>query len=72
MDSLADLYQKWLADKHAGVVYHLMGWLTSRDEVSGPFSSRHNASQAAELAGAYCKEQGWDGEPDMKGLKPGP
>lgn len=57
----------------SGVVYHFLGWLTSREQVSGPFSGSHNASQAAELASAYCEEQGWArGEPHMEDLKPGP
>lgn len=34
-----------------------MGWLTSRDEVSGPFSSRH--SPEVELLKQFCEAQGW-------------
>ncbi len=44
----------------AGAIYAFMGWLTSRYEVSGPFSAKHEASQAAELVGKFCKMQGWD------------
>lgn len=40
-------------------LFLFMGWLTSREEVSGPFSSKHDASQAAKLVGEYCKIQGW-------------
>ena len=40
-------------------LFAFMGWLTSSDFVSGPFSSRHSASQAAELVGLYYKQQGW-------------
>jgi hypothetical protein len=43
----------------ASAVFGFMGWLTTRDEVSGPFSMRHKANQAAELAGRYCQVQGW-------------
>jgi hypothetical protein len=35
------------------------GWLTSRDEVSGPFSARHNAAEMARLTGMFCDAQGW-------------
>jgi hypothetical protein len=35
------------------------GWLTSRDEVTGPFSARHNAGQMARLTGMFCDAQGW-------------
>jgi hypothetical protein len=34
-----------------------MGWLTSRDEVSGPFSSRHDPS--VDLIRQFCEAQGW-------------
>ncbi len=44
----------------AGAIYAFMGWLTSRYEVSGPFSAKHNASQAAELVAKFCKMQGWE------------
>lgn len=44
----------------AGALYAFMGWLTSRDPVSGPFSARHKAGQAAELVGQFCKMQGWE------------
>lgn len=43
----------------AGAVFAFMGWLTCRDEVSGPFSARHEASEAARLAGKFCEWQGW-------------
>lgn len=36
------------------------GWLTSRDEVAGPFSLRHEASSMVELVKAFCEAQGWD------------
>ncbi len=36
-----------------------MGWLTCRDKVSGPFSSRHHAGEAAELVAEYYNGQGW-------------
>ena len=34
-------------------------WLTTRDEVAGPFSGHHDASQMAELVAEYAKRQGW-------------
>ncbi|HEX3643822.1 MAG TPA: hypothetical protein VHV10_21235, partial [Ktedonobacteraceae bacterium] len=34
-----------------------MGWLTSRDEVVGPFSSRHDPS--VELIKQFCEAQDW-------------
>ncbi len=36
------------------------GWLTSREEVSGPFSSRHDAASMVELVKAFCQAQAWD------------
>ncbi len=58
----------------AGAVFALMGWLTSRDEVSGPFSGRHNAGEGARLAGMFCESQGWDITDDSwhRRLKPYP
>lgn len=44
----------------AGAVYAFMGWLTSRKPVSGPFSSHHEASEAARLVDTFCKMQGWE------------
>lgn len=44
----------------AGALYAFMGWLTSRDAVSGPFSATHEASSAAELVNEYCQAQGWE------------
>lgn len=41
-------------------LFAFMGWLTTRDEVSGPFSSGNNAAQAAELVAEYCRRQGWE------------
>jgi len=35
------------------------GWLTSRKEVSGPFSSHHNAGDMAQLIRQFCEAQGW-------------
>jgi len=37
-----------------------VGWLTSRDEVSGPFSSRHHAGDAVRLVKMFCEAQGWN------------
>ncbi len=37
-----------------------MGWLTSRDEVAGPFSARHEAGQAVLLVKKFCQSQGWE------------
>jgi hypothetical protein len=48
----------------AGALFAFMGWLTSRDEVSGPFSSHHEASQAAQLVGQFIRMQGWQEPPD--------
>ncbi len=44
----------------AGAIFAFMGWLTSRNEVSGPFSARHEASQAANLVAWFCETQGWE------------
>lgn len=35
------------------------GWLTTRDEVAGPFSSHHNAGDMAQLIRQFCEAQGW-------------
>lgn len=37
-------------------LFGFMGWLTSRKEVTPNFSSRHDAANAAELVGQFCKE----------------
>jgi len=47
----------------AEALFGFMGWLTSREPTAGPFSSRHNAAQAAELVGAYCEKEGIDPAP---------
>jgi hypothetical protein len=48
----------------AGALYAFMGWLTSRNEVSGSFSGHHEASQGAHLVGEFIKMQGWQEPPD--------
>ena len=59
---------------HPGAaIFGFMGWLTTRDERSGPFSSTDDAASAAELAGAYTDAQGWKGDDfSMKDLVAGP
>ena len=42
----------------AEAVFGFMGWLTSRVDVSGPFSGCHNAAEAAELCAEFCKANG--------------
>lgn len=41
-------------------LYGFMGWLTSREEVTPNFSSRHDASEAAVLVDVFCKENNLD------------
>ena len=41
-------------------LFGFMGWLTSREAVSGPFSAAQNATQAADLVAEFCKSQGWE------------
>lgn len=41
-------------------LFGFMGWLTSREQVSGPFSANHNAKQAADLVQQFCESQGWE------------
>lgn len=41
-------------------LFAFMGWLTTRRRQAGPFSSTHNAAQAADLVKEYCDLQGWD------------
>ena len=36
-----------------------MGWLTTRKEVSGPFSSSHTVGDLPDLIGEYIKIQKW-------------
>jgi hypothetical protein len=38
----------------AEALYAFMGWLTSRNAVSGPFSGKHLATSAADLVNAFC------------------
>lgn len=61
--------------KPAAVLYAFMGWLTSREKTSGPFSAHYDAGQAAVLVSAFCKSQGWDESPPenwTETLKPYP
>ena len=37
-------------------LYLFGGWLTTRKEVSGPFSEKHNAAGMAELINEFCKQ----------------
>jgi hypothetical protein len=48
----------------AGALFAFMGWLTSRKEVSGPFSGHHEAGQGAQLVGRFIEMQGWQEPPD--------
>lgn len=66
-DNITDLAEMSLSDqknyigsKQAEALFAFMGWLTGRDERSGPFSSHDNAASAAELVGRFCESQGWD------------
>lgn len=43
----------------AAALYAFMGWLTSRQEVSGPFSATHQAAPVGELVRAFCQSQGY-------------
>ena len=43
----------------ATALFAFAGWLTSRDEVAGPFSARHLATPAAQLVQKFCDAQGW-------------
>ena len=49
-------------------LYGFMGWLTSRDEVSGPFSAKHEAASAAELVHKFCEANKLT-EPTEDGLR---
>jgi len=40
-------------------LYGFMGWLTSRQEISGPFCGRYEAGHAAVLVNEFCKSQGF-------------
>lgn len=55
-------------------LFAFMGWLTGREETSGPFSSAHEVPPAPDLVGAFCESQGFaeprDGWADR--LKPYP
>lgn len=42
------------------------GWLTSREEVSGPFSSHHNAGDMVQLIRQFCEAQGWEAASDER------
>ena len=56
-------------------LFAFMAWLTMRKEESGPFSAKHNASQAADLVAEFCKSQDWElsGESyDFDDFKPYP
>jgi hypothetical protein len=48
----------------AGALFAFMGWLTSRKQVSGPFSSHHEAGQAAQLIRQFVDMQGWPDPPE--------
>lgn len=40
-------------------LFLFMGWLTTREQVAGPFSSHHDAGEARDLVAEYYKGQGW-------------
>jgi len=44
----------------ATALFAFAGWLTSREEVSGPFSARHDAAGMVELVKAFCQAQAWN------------
>ncbi len=48
----------------ADAIFAFGAWLTSRSEKSGPFSRVDDAAQMAELAGAFCKFNGWEVGPN--------
>jgi hypothetical protein len=48
----------------AGALFAFMGWLTTRKQVSGPFSSHHEAGQAAQLIRQFVDMQCWPDPPE--------
>ena len=62
--NLDEYYRKELSAGEA--VFGFVGWLTSRKEVSGPFSAKHDAISAAALIKKFCDandlefpDEGW-------------
>ena len=41
-------------------LFGFMGWLTSREEVTPEFSSKHDASEAANLVAEFCEKNDLD------------
>lgn len=48
----------------ADAVFGFGAWLTTSTRVSGPFSQRHDAAPMAELAGEFCRVNGWNVGPN--------
>jgi len=48
----------------AEALFAFMGWLTSREGESGPFSDHHDAAEPARLVAAFNEAQGWDIDQD--------
>jgi hypothetical protein len=46
------------------VLYAFAGWLTSREERSGPFNRHNDAAQAATLVRRFCESQGYEAPRD--------
>lgn len=40
-------------------VLYFAAWLTTREDVAGPWSARHHAGEAAKLVERFCVAQGW-------------
>jgi hypothetical protein len=43
----------------ATALFAFMGWLTSREQRSGPFSAHWDAAEAVHLIKLFCDAQGW-------------
>lgn len=57
---IGDELMQSIKSSNATAITAFVGWLTSRDKVSGPFSSRHEAAEPARLVDEFCRAQGWE------------
>ena len=72
-DAIVDLAQlstseqkAYIGSKQAEALYAFMGWMTTREEESGPFGGNNNCAPAAELVSRFCESQGWEILPDKR------
>lgn len=59
---------------YSGAIFAFLGWLTTRNELVGPFGATETPGDLPNLIERFCEHQGWESPSDdfFNTLKPYP